>query len=68
MSAHGTALTKVDPGAWSIACAREPIIRTLAALSKVTGFDIAKASDELGLSRSRIFELVARYRLEPAAP
>lgn len=62
MAEIGTALTRTDSTAWSIACNREPTIRALATLPKVTRAAILNASTELGLSRSRIFELVARYR------
>ena len=59
MADTGTALMRADSTAWSIACNREPVIRALAALPKMTRTAITEASDELKLSRSRIFELVA---------
>lgn len=65
MADIGTALTLADSSAWRIACEREPVIRALAALPKVSRSAIAEASGQLGLSRSRIFELVARYRQNP---
>lgn len=65
MTDKGTALTRADSAAWRIACNREPVIRALAALPKVTRAALNIASAELGLGRSRIFELVARYREEP---
>ena len=65
MADTGTALTRADSTAWSTACNREPVIRALAAMPKLTRTEIAKASDELSLGRSRIFELVARYRGDP---
>lgn len=65
MAETGTALTRADSTAWSIACNREPAIRSLASLPKITRAAMLNASAELGLSRSRVFELVARYRAEP---
>lgn len=65
MADTGTALTLADSAAWRIACDREPVIRALAALPKVPRSAIAEVSGKLGLSRSRIFELVARYRQNP---
>ena len=65
MAETGTALTRADSTAWSIACNREPAIRALASLPKITRAAMLNASAELGLSRSRVFELVARYRAEP---
>lgn len=65
MADTGTALTLADSSAWRIACEREPVIRALAVLPKVPRSAIAEVSGKLGLSRSRIFELVARYRQNP---
>ncbi|RZF63496.1 integrase [Sphingomonas populi] len=65
MAETGTALTRADSNAWSLACNREPVIRALADLPEITGDAISKASVALGLSRSRIFALVAQYRTTP---
>ncbi len=65
MAETGTALTRADSTAWSIACNREPTIRALANLPKITCAAMLDASAELSLSRSRLFELVARYREDP---
>lgn len=65
MADNGTALTRADSIAWRTACDREPLIRALSALPMLTRSTIAKARGELCLSRSRIFELVARYREDP---
>jgi putative transposase len=65
MADTGTALTLADSAAWRIACDREPVIRALAALPKVPRSVIEEVSGKLGLNRSRIFELVARYRQNP---
>lgn len=45
-----------------MACDREPVIRALAAEPRLSRKAIAEAGSELGLSRTRIYELVARYR------
>lgn len=65
MAETGTALTRVDPIAWRIACEREPAIRALAAERRLGRNAVSDAGTALGLSRSRIYELVARYRKEP---
>lgn len=65
MADLGSALTRADSNAWRIACSREFAIRTLAELPKITRQAMGEVSAELGLSRSRIFELVARYREAP---
>lgn len=65
MAEAGTALTRVDPVAWQIACEREPAIRALAAEPRLGRKAVCAAGTELGLSRSRIYELVARYRKDP---
>jgi putative transposase len=67
MADTGSTLTRADTGAWRIACDREPIIRALVAMPRLTHAAILNVRTELGLSRSRIFELVARYRDAPVA-
>ncbi|WP_150289901.1 Mu transposase C-terminal domain-containing protein [Sphingobium estronivorans] len=62
MAETGTALTRVEPTQWRIACEREPAIRALAAEPRLSRNAIMEAGAGLGLSRSRIYELVARYR------
>ena len=47
---------------WAIACAREPVIRGLIALSKISRPECEKAAQALGLERTWVFELVRRYR------
>jgi len=65
MADTGTALTTADDSAWKVACHRESVVRDLAELPKISQADVANASRNLGLSRTRIFELVALYRKDP---
>lgn len=65
MADVGTALTRADSNAWRIACNREPVIRALTEMPRITRQAIVEVSSELGLSRSRIYELIARYREAP---
>ncbi|KFG90090.1 Integrase catalytic subunit [Sphingobium herbicidovorans NBRC 16415] len=65
MAATGTALSAIDDKAWDLACAREPVIRALAALPSLSPKAIEAARSELGLRRTQLFELVARYRHDP---
>lgn len=65
MAETGTALTTADDTAWKVACAREIVIRDLAKLPKISQAVVADATRKLALSRSRIFQLVARYRDYP---
>lgn len=65
MADVGTALTKISAAEWRIACCREPAIRALVEMPRITRIALRDAGDELGLSRSRLYELVARYRKAP---
>ncbi|WP_235537404.1 Mu transposase C-terminal domain-containing protein [Sphingomonas sp. Root1294] len=65
MADTGTTLTRADTGAWRIACDREPVIRALVAMPTLTRSALLCACAELSLSRTRVFELVARYRKDP---
>lgn len=65
MADTGTTLTRADNDAWRIACDREPIIRALVAMPKLSRMAALSVCAELGLSRTRIYELVARYRSAP---
>lgn len=53
MAETGTALMRADSSVWHIACNREPVVRSLVALPKITRDAAPKASDALGLGRSR---------------
>ena len=57
--------TLTDPTAWSEAVAREAVIRPLALADLLTRGDIALACRALGLKRTRLYELVDRYRARP---
>lgn len=52
---------------WRRAKDREPVIRHLAALDSIPEADMLDAIDQLNLSRSRIYSLVRRYRLNSVA-
>lgn len=65
MADTGTTLTRAEPDAWRIACEREPAIRALVALPKLTRAIVWDVGVALNLSRSRVFELVSRYRTAP---
>ncbi len=65
MTDTGSALTVADSTAWATACHREPTIRALADASKITRQALRDACVELGLGRSRIYELLSRYRRDP---
>mgnify|MGYP000008724248 FL=1 len=65
MAETGTALTTVDHTEWRKACEREPIIRALTAEPRLGRKAIAEAGLKLSLNRSRIYELLARYRENP---
>lgn len=65
MADAGTALTKTSSADWHLACSREPAIRALIEMPRITRIALRDAGQELGLSRSRLYELVARYRETP---
>lgn len=65
MADAGTALTKTNSDDWQIACSRERVIRALSELPRISRIALRNAGAELGLSRSRIYELLARYRQAP---
>ncbi|WP_225207633.1 Mu transposase C-terminal domain-containing protein [Novosphingobium huizhouense] len=65
MADAGTALTKTTSADWQVACSREPVIRALDEMPRITRVALRDAGAELGLSRSRLYELLARYREAP---
>ncbi|WP_254515867.1 hypothetical protein [Novosphingobium sp. G106] len=65
MADVGTALTRTSSADWRIACSRDPAIRMLVEMPKITRIALRDVGTELGLNRSRIYELVARYREAP---
>jgi len=50
---------------WELALAREAVIRPLADQTEVTAGLGARASAELGISRSLVYRLVAKFRKRP---
>ena len=65
MAEHGTTLSMIKTKAWRLACKREPVIRALAAIPRVSRETAERASRELRLGRSQLFLLLARYRKDP---
>ena len=55
----------VDDVSWAEAVAREPVIRSLTSGSRLAKADVAAACRVLGLSRSRLYALIERYRNAP---
>lgn len=62
MGGTGRKLEDIPDKDWQLAVQREATIRRLAELETIKKEDIKPAMAELGLGRSRIFELVASYR------
>jgi putative transposase len=55
----------VDDAAWNEAVAREIVIRELVSLERPSRIDFFRASRELGLKRSRLYQLIRAYRDRP---
>ena len=51
---------------WALALAREAVIRPLTDQPEVTEELVVTASDELGISRSLVYRLVAKFRTAAA--
>lgn len=51
--------------AWTKAVLREALIRPLAAAKRIPAARLARASRDLGLKRTRLYELIALYRAAP---
>lgn len=62
---HGLDKDTVDDAAWSEAVAREIVIRRLVALDCPGRSDFHRACHELGLKRTRLYELIRAYREHP---
>ncbi|HBK14104.1 MAG TPA: hypothetical protein DDZ54_00570 [Erythrobacter sp.] len=62
MGGSGRKLEDIPDDDWQLAVDRQSTIRRLADLDDITKDDIRAASEELGLGRSRIYELLANYR------
>lgn len=57
----------VDDAAWDRAVAREVVIRRLASQAHPSRADFLSACRELGLKRSRLYELIHVYKVRPVA-
>ncbi|RUW64678.1 transposase, partial [Mesorhizobium sp. M2A.F.Ca.ET.067.02.1.1] len=55
----------VDDAAWNEAVAREVVIRRLASFESPSRSDFLRACRELGLKRTRLYELIRAYREHP---
>lgn len=55
----------IDDAAWNEAVAREVVIRKLASLDSPNRSDFLRACHELGLKRTRLYELIRAYRGHP---
>jgi putative transposase len=62
---HGPDKDTVDDAAWGEAVAREAVIRKLASLDRPSRSDFFRACRELGLKRTRLYELIRAYREHP---
>lgn len=51
--------------AWQEALRREAVIRPLAVLPAIKRADLDDAASRLGLAKTRIYDLIARYREKP---
>jgi len=62
---HGPDKDTIDDAAWSEAVAREVVIRRLVSLDGPSRSDFLRACHELGLKRTRLYELIRAYREHP---
>lgn len=62
---HGLDRDTVDDAAWGEAVAREIVIRELVSLKRSNRADFFRAGRELGLKRSRLYQLIRAYRDNP---
>jgi len=60
-------INAVDDAAWEQAVAREAVIRRLASKTPPNRAEFLKACRDLGLKRSRLYELIAAYKARPLA-
>ena len=58
-------INAVDDTAWEQAVAREAVIRRLASKSPPNRAEFLKACRDLGLNRSRLYELISAYKARP---
>lgn len=62
---HGPDRCTVDDAAWTEAVAREAVIRRLVSLDRPSRSDFLRACHELGIKRTRLYELMKAYRERP---
>ena len=62
---HGPGKDTIDDASWNEAVAREAVIRTLVSLDSPSRSDFLRACHELGLKRTRLYELIRAYREHP---
>ena len=55
---HGRDRDTIDDAAWNEAVAREIVIRRLVSLDSPSRSDFLRACHELGLRRTRLYELI----------
>ncbi|MFU8866183.1 MAG: transposase, partial [Rhodobacterales bacterium] len=60
-------INAVDDAAWEQAIAREAVIRRLASKASPDRAEFLKACRDLGLKRSRLYELISAYKARPVA-
>lgn len=60
-------INAVDDAAWEQAVAREAVIRRLASKASPDRAEFLKACRDLGLKRSRLYELISAYKAHPVA-
>ncbi|MDD9727598.1 transposase family protein [Roseovarius sp. SK2] len=60
-------INAVDDAAWAQAVAREAVIRRLASKASPNRAEFLKACRDLGLKRSRLYELISAYKARPVA-
>ncbi|MFG6661325.1 Mu transposase C-terminal domain-containing protein [Sulfitobacter sp. 915] len=60
-------INAVDDAAWEQAVARETVIRRLASKASPNRAEFLKACRDLGLKRSRLYELISAYKARPVA-
>ncbi len=58
-------INAVDDDAWEHAVAREAVIRRLASKASPNRAEFLKACRDLGLKRSRLYELISAYKARP---
>src|SRR4051812_21281374 len=60
-----TSIEEIPEELWQVACARETVIRSLAASPHAGRAEIEAAATALGIRRSYIYRLLAAYRRRP---